>query len=46
MNNNIFYCICSFLYKGRWFDVTNSKIVFAGLVGLIAVVLFFYFGSN
>ena len=32
--------------KGRWFDETNIKIVVAGLVGVIAVVLFFCFGSN
>ena len=42
----LFYSVYSFLYKGRWFDETNIKIVVAGLVGLIAVVLFFYFGSN
>ena len=43
-------CYCFILYyflsKGRWFDETNIKIVVAGLVGPIAVVLFFCFGSN
>ena len=42
----LFYSVYSLLYKGRWFDETNIKIVVAGLVCLIAVVLFFYFGSN
>ena len=42
----LFYSVYSFLYKGRWFDETNIKIVVAGLVGLIAVLLFFCFGSN
>ena len=42
------YCFIPyyFLSKGRWFDETNIKIVVAGLVGLIAVLLFFCFGSN
>ena len=41
-----YFILYSFLYKGRWFDETNIKIVVAGLVGLIAIVLFFCFGSN
>lgn len=40
------FILCILFSKGRWFDETNIKIVVAGLVGLIAVVLFFCFGSN
>ena len=42
----IFFILCILFSKGRWFDETNIKIVVAGLVGVIAVVLFFCFGSN
>ena len=41
-----FFILCILFSKGRWFDETNIKIVVAGLVGPIAVVLFFCFGSN
>ena len=41
-----FFILCILFSKGRWFDETNIKIVVAGLVGLIAVLLFFCFGSN
>ena len=41
-----FFILCILFSKGRWFDETNIKIVVAGLVGVIAVVLFFCFGSN
>ena len=40
------FILCILFSKGRWFDETNIKIVVAGLVGVIAVVLFFYIGSN
>ena len=41
-----YFILCILFSKGRWFDETNIKIVVAGLVGVIAVVLFFYIGSN
>ena len=41
-----FILFYSFLYEGRWFDETKINIVVAGLVCLIAVVLFVCFGSN
>ena len=41
-----YFILCILFSKGRWFDETNIKLVFAGLMCLIAVVLFFYFGSN